>query len=58
MGRKALTKDDVILIRRCYAERKRVIKEFSRDGLARKFGVATSTIDRVVDMQNWRKVTV
>lgn len=57
MPAKKLTADDVRLIRKCYAEKKRVEREFSRAGLASKFGVCVQTIDRVVDGQSWRQVT-
>ena len=56
MPKKKLQPDDIRLIRACYKEKKRVEREFSREGLARKFGVARSTIDAIVDKQAWRSV--
>lgn len=55
MPLRKLTQDDVKVIRQCYAEKKRIEREFSRKGLARKFGVCYQTIDRILDGQTWRE---
>ena len=57
MPRKVLTAEDVKLIRECVAERKRVVKEFSRAALARKFNAHVHTIDQVIDGKTWRHVS-
>ena len=56
MPRKALTTDDVRLIREAYQEKKRIEREFSREGLARKFNVGVTTIDNVIDGKSWKRV--
>lgn len=56
MPRKALTTDDVRLIREAYREKKRIMREFSREGLAKKFNVGVTTIDNVIDGKSWKQV--